>query len=90
MKMARKIVDEHADDGPRGVDRDELADHVWGLTRALSPLERMLLVAHGIKELSFREIGKREHRKRRDVEQIFDEVCKKIRRMFERFGTQSL
>ncbi|MDO8584584.1 MAG: hypothetical protein Q7R85_00490 [bacterium] len=90
MKMARQIADRCGADGIEEVDRDDLAQHVWKLAMALSPRDRWLLVAHSIKELSFREIGKQEHLKRKDVERIFNEVCEKLKRMFERFGTQSL
>jgi|GEM_PF-6970977 len=90
MKMARKIVDEYGASGTEEVERDDLAQHVWKLAMALSTRDRWLLVAHSIKELSFREIGKQEHLKRKDVERIFNEVCEKLKRMFERFGTQSL
>ncbi|MBI2406229.1 MAG: hypothetical protein HYW56_01050 [Candidatus Harrisonbacteria bacterium] len=90
MKMARQIVDKCGADGTEGVDRDDLAQHIWDLAMTLSPRDRWLLVAHSIKELSFREIGKQEHLKKKDAERIFDEVCAKLKRMFERFGTQEL
>lgn len=88
--MARRIVGEHATDGLEEFERGDLAQHIWKLAMALSPRDRWLLVAHGIKELSFREIGKREHLRKKDVERIFGEICEKLKRMFERFGTQEL
>ena len=90
MKVARRIADVHASDGIEVLERDELARRIWNFAAVLSPRDRALLVARSIQEFSFREIGKRQHLKRKDVERIFDEVCAKLKRMFERFGTQEL
>ena len=89
-KMARQIVDAHASDGIEGMDDNELARHIWNIALKLPPFEHWVLVMHVFREHSFRELAKREHLKKKDVERIFNEVCAKLKRMFERFGTQSL
>lgn len=90
MKAARRIVDVHASDGIEVVERDELARRIWNFAMALSPLERWMLFVYCFKEFSFREMGKREHLKRKDVELIFDGACEKLKWMLEHFGTQEV
>lgn len=89
-KMARQIVDAHASDGIEAFDRAGVVERIQEIASRLSSLDYWVLVMRVFKELSFREMGKREHLKKKDVERIFDEVCKKIERMFGRFGTQEV
>lgn len=90
MRAARRIADAHASDGIEESDRDELVQHIWSFIQALTSEERLLIVLHNVTGLSFCEIAKREHLKRKNVKRGFDEACEKLKRMFERFGTQSL
>lgn len=85
-KLAQRLIDEHARDGVEAMERAELVDRAWKFAQALSPFDRQVLITSIFTELSFREIAKREHLRKKDVERIFNDVCAKLKRMLEQWG----